>query len=122
MVGDIRVVVSFSSALFPMRVTPTPLLHPDREGNRKRRLTNPTSSNKFGNIQIAFLQTTTVIHQNINLTIARTIKAPSKPRARMDKYQTPILNFTGHKGNMTPANMIITIAAPPRIVVRGEPS
>jgi hypothetical protein len=80
----------------------------------KRGLTNPTSSKRLGNIHIAFLQETTVIHQNVNLTIAKTIKAPIVPKANIERYQTPNLNVAGHNGNKTPAKMISTIAAAPR--------
>ena len=74
--------------------------------------TNPTSSNRFGKIQMPGFATTTVINQKINLIIAITKKNPINPNAATDKYQTPNLIVGGHKGNITPANITPTIPNP----------
>lgn len=93
-----------------------------KDSYEKSPLTKPTSSNKFGKIQIARFAANTVIHQKINLTIASTIIAPINTSAAMERYHTPTRSFTGHKGNMTPASITMTIAAAPRMVHNGEPS
>lgn len=86
----------------------------EKRKKKKKRLTKPTSSNKFGKIQIALFIVNTVTHQNTNLTTASPKNAPISPNTPTLKYHTPILSFTGQSGNMTPANMISTMANPPR--------
>ena len=49
-------------------------------------------------------------------------KRPMRPRTPILRYHTPNRSFTGHRGNMTPASIMRTIARPPRYVVHCDPS
>lgn len=63
-----------------------------------------------------------VMHQKMRRMIARTMNAPTNPSAATERYQTPIRSLTGQRGNMTPASMTATMAMPPMMVQRGDPS
>ena len=70
----------------------------------------PTSSNRFGYSHSPGGTVKTVTQNSIRRKIAIAKNKPISPRKAMLRYQTPILNFTGHSGNMT--TVMININAP----------
>jgi len=88
------------------------LLHTSCHPQTGRKLSKkPTSSNRFGYSHSPGGTVKTVAQNKINLKIAITKNNPIRPSRPMLRYQTPILNVTGHSGNITAARM--AVSAPP---------